>query len=42
MPANNKWYRDLVIGQTVVKALEGLNMKYPDPERDFSDIEIKD
>ena len=36
VPANNKWYRDLVIGQTVVKALEGLNMKYPEPERDFS------
>ena len=42
VPANNKWYRDLVIGKTVVTALEKLKMKYPEPERDFSDIEIKD
>ena len=38
----SKWYRDLVIGKTVVTALEKLKMKYPEPERDFSDIEIKD
>ena len=42
VPANHKWYRDLVIGKAIVKALEGLDMKYPEPERDFSDIEIKD
>ena len=30
IPANKKWYRDLVVGETIVKTLKGLNMKYPD------------
>ncbi|MFN8457370.1 MAG: polyphosphate kinase 2 family protein [Anaerolineae bacterium] len=31
VPANKKWYRNLVISQTIVETLEGLNMKYPEP-----------
>jgi PPK2 family polyphosphate:nucleotide phosphotransferase len=29
VPANRKWYRDLIVGSIVVKTLEGLNLKYP-------------
>ena len=32
MPANRKWYRNLVISQTIIKALEELKMEYPAPE----------
>lgn len=31
VPANKKWYRNLVISQTIVETLEGLEMKYPEP-----------
>lgn len=32
IPANRKWYRDLVISRIIVESLEGLNMKYPPSE----------
>jgi PPK2 family polyphosphate:nucleotide phosphotransferase len=31
VPANHKWYRDLIISTTLVSALEKLNLKYPEP-----------
>jgi PPK2 family polyphosphate:nucleotide phosphotransferase len=31
IPANRKWYRDLVVSQIIVDALEKLNMVYPEP-----------
>ncbi|MGI8989597.1 MAG: polyphosphate kinase 2 family protein [Bryobacteraceae bacterium] len=30
VPANHKWFRDVVVSDIVVKALEDLKMKYPD------------
>ena len=30
VPADQKWYRNMVIANKVVNALEDLNMKYPD------------
>jgi PPK2 family polyphosphate:nucleotide phosphotransferase len=41
IPANKKWYRNLVIGETIVNALKGLNMKYPEPKIDVSKIKIE-
>jgi PPK2 family polyphosphate:nucleotide phosphotransferase len=41
IPANHKWYRDYVIAQTVLKALEDLKMKWPAPKEDLSKIKIK-
>jgi PPK2 family polyphosphate:nucleotide phosphotransferase len=32
VPANRKWYRNLVIGTVVADALERLEMEYPEPE----------
>jgi len=31
VPANAKWYRDLVIGSVLIEALQGLGMQYPAP-----------
>lgn len=40
VPAERRWYRDLVVLQTVVNALESLNMSYPKADFSASDIEI--
>jgi len=39
IPANRKWYRDLVISRIIVETLEGLNMQYP-PSGDLDGIVI--
>lgn len=41
VPANRKWYRNLVISRVLVETLEGLQMKYPEPEEDLSGIVIE-
>jgi len=40
VPANRKWYRNLVVGTVIVETLEDLNMRYPEPEFDPADIKI--
>jgi len=42
VPANKKWYRNLVISNTIIRALEALDMRYPDPEPDLDQIVIPD
>lgn len=41
IPANHKWYRDLVIGTILVEKLKSLDMKYPQPVEDLSKIVIE-
>jgi len=41
IPANHKWYRDLVISSILVDALEGLKMKFPEPEENLDGIVIE-
>lgn len=41
IPANRKWYRNLLISQVLVDALEGLQMRYPQPEADLDGIVIE-
>ncbi len=41
VPANHKWYRDWVIARTLVKKLDGLGMKYPEPEESLEGIVIE-
>ncbi len=38
IPADRNWYRDYAITRTVVRAMEGLKMKWPQPTEDFSKI----
>jgi polyphosphate kinase 2 (PPK2 family) len=40
VPANRKWYRNLVVAETIVQALRDLDMKYPRPREDLSEITI--
>ena len=40
VPADKKWWRDYVVTETVVSALEGLGMLYPKPKVDLSTIKI--
>jgi len=41
VPANRKWYRNLVVSTIIVKTLEGLNMTYPPPEDDLDNVIIE-
>jgi PPK2 family polyphosphate:nucleotide phosphotransferase len=40
VPANHKWYRNLIVVTHVVKALKDLNMQYPQPEEPLESITI--
>lgn len=40
VPANIKWYRNLVVATTIINTLEGLHMRYPDPLGDISKINV--
>ena len=40
IPADRKWFRNLLISRIVVGALEGLDMAYPPPEDGLADITI--
>jgi PPK2 family polyphosphate:nucleotide phosphotransferase len=41
VPADRNWYRDLVVSQILVSSLEGLDLRYPDPESDLDDVVIE-
>ncbi len=42
VPANHKWYRNLVVARAVVDALRGLKLRYPEPPEDAQKIIIPD
>jgi PPK2 family polyphosphate:nucleotide phosphotransferase len=42
VPANHKWYRNLVITRAILDAMEALDLKYPEPKDDLSKVEIPD
>ncbi|MGA2198498.1 MAG: polyphosphate kinase 2 family protein [Nitrososphaerales archaeon] len=41
VPANNEWFRDLLVSSVVVDALEGLRMEYPPLLHDLKSVVIK-
>jgi PPK2 family polyphosphate:nucleotide phosphotransferase len=41
VPANHKWYRNLVVAETIVQTLGELDMHYPPPSVDLSKIKIE-
>jgi PPK2 family polyphosphate:nucleotide phosphotransferase len=41
VPANKKWYRNLVVATVLVRTLERLDMKTPPPEEDLSSVVIE-
>jgi PPK2 family polyphosphate:nucleotide phosphotransferase len=42
VPADQNWYRNLVVGRVIVETLRGFNMQYPQPAEDLSTIVIPD
>jgi PPK2 family polyphosphate:nucleotide phosphotransferase len=42
VPANHKWFRDLVVSQAIVDALQGLDLQYPPPLENADQIVIPD
>jgi PPK2 family polyphosphate:nucleotide phosphotransferase len=41
VPANHKWYRNLVVAETIVQTLRDLDMKFPEPAEDLSKVVVK-
>lgn len=41
VPANSKWFRDLVVGSVVADALDELHMPWPEPEDDIEGLVIE-
>ena len=42
VPANKKWYRNLVVARTIADTLEALNPRYPAAEKGLDKVEIPD
>ncbi|MFN3323867.1 MAG: polyphosphate kinase 2 family protein [Bryobacteraceae bacterium] len=38
IPANRKWFRNLAVSEIVLNAMEGMDLKYPKPIADLSEI----
>lgn len=41
VPANKKWYRNLVVATILVETFEKLDMRYPEPEEDLDGIKVE-
>lgn len=41
IPADRKWYRDLVISSTIVQTLESLGVDWPEAESDLEGVEVE-
>ncbi|HTH20382.1 MAG TPA: hypothetical protein VL912_09895, partial [Candidatus Udaeobacter sp.] len=41
IPSNHKWFRDLIISQIIVRALEDMNMQLPKPTVNLAEIRRK-
>ena len=41
IPADNKWYRDLVVAEVMVQTLRGLDMKFPPAPPNLADIVVE-
>ena len=42
VPANKKWYRNLVVARTIADTLEAMNPQYPNAEKGLNNIVIPD
>jgi PPK2 family polyphosphate:nucleotide phosphotransferase len=41
IPANRKWFRNLAVSEIMLETLEGLDLKYPKPAADLSQIKFE-
>jgi hypothetical protein len=42
VPANKKWYRNLVVARTIADTLEAMNPQYPEGEPGLDKISVPD
>ncbi|HEX6220628.1 MAG TPA: polyphosphate kinase 2 family protein [Acidimicrobiia bacterium] len=40
VPANRKWYRNLVVSTILIETLEDMDPRYPEPEEGLEDVEV--
>jgi PPK2 family polyphosphate:nucleotide phosphotransferase len=40
VPADHKWHRDLVIARAMVETMEGIDLRYPEPEGDLHGVVV--
>jgi PPK2 family polyphosphate:nucleotide phosphotransferase len=40
IPANKKWYRNVIVSEIIIETLESLNMQFPPPPCDISKVTI--
>ena len=41
IPANRKWYRNLVVARIMVEALQNLDLRFPEPHFDPSELKVE-
>jgi len=41
VPANRKWYRNLVVASVIVETLKSLNMRYPEPKENLDQVVVE-
>jgi PPK2 family polyphosphate:nucleotide phosphotransferase len=41
VPADRKWYRDLVVSSVLIRALESMDLRYPEPTDDLTDVVVE-
>jgi PPK2 family polyphosphate:nucleotide phosphotransferase len=41
IPANHKWYRDLIVSSVLVETLRNLDLKYPKPEENLDSVVVE-
>jgi PPK2 family polyphosphate:nucleotide phosphotransferase len=42
VPADNKWYRNLVVTRAIVEAMGGMGLAFPEPDGGLEDVKILD
>jgi PPK2 family polyphosphate:nucleotide phosphotransferase len=41
VPADHKWYRDVVVAEAIIERLETLELRYPDPEEGIVGLKVR-
>ncbi|MGW8251409.1 MAG: hypothetical protein ACWGO1_12260 [Anaerolineales bacterium] len=41
VPADRKWYRNLVIASVIVRTLKSLEMRFPEPEENLDGVVVE-
>ncbi|MDE0801868.1 MAG: polyphosphate kinase 2 family protein [Acidimicrobiales bacterium] len=41
VPADRKWYRNLAVSQILIDTMEGLDLRYPEPEEGLDDVVVE-